>query len=62
MKAIDVHDLPEDMARAVAETVETLRTQVKKRRDRQEAAEQIRWPLGAKGDLRREDIYDHLDQ
>jgi len=60
MDTIDVHDLPEDMARALAETVEHLRLQVRRRRSEARPVEQIVWPLGVKGSLRREEIYEHL--
>jgi hypothetical protein len=62
MRAIDVHDLPEEMAKAVAETVENLRAQVKRRQNGKRPSEQITWPLGVKGRLSREEIYDHLDE
>jgi hypothetical protein len=61
MKTIDVHDLPEQMAKAVAETVEHLRHQVKRRGKKAPRAEQIVWRLGARGNLSREEIYEHLD-
>lgn len=62
MQTIDVHDLPEEMARAVAETVENLRAQLKKQAQETQARAHLTWPLGAKGDLTREDIYDSLDE
>lgn len=68
MEHIDVHDLSEDEARVLAAFVEFLR------RRKQEAAQQeVRqaeatplqspfavWPLGVKGTLSREEIYDYL--
>lgn len=68
MDHIDVHDLSEDEARLIAAFVEFLR------RQKQEAAQQeVRqaeaaplqspfavWPLGVKGTLSREEIYDYL--
>jgi hypothetical protein len=68
MDQIDVHDLSEDETRLLAAFVEFLR------RRKQEAAQQeVRqaeatllqspfavWPLGVKGTLGREEIYDHL--
>ncbi len=69
MDHIDVHDLSEDEARVLAAFVEFLRSR------KQEAAQQeVRqvettpplqspfavWPLGVKGTLSREEIYDHL--
>ena len=71
MQSIDVHDLPEDEAQVVAAFVEFLR---KRRTQGAEApyAAATRaeatlpepafatWPLGVKGTLSREEIYDHL--
>jgi len=68
MERIDVHDLPEEEAEMVAAFVEFLR------RRKAVAAEQreiqadattplvpfAAWPLGVKGTLSREDIYDSL--
>jgi hypothetical protein len=68
MEHIDVHDLSEDEARLIAAFVEFLRR-------RKQAAAQWEgrqaeaiaparpfavWPLGAKGTLGRDEIYDHL--
>ena len=69
MEHIDVHDLPEEEAELVAAFVEFLR-----RRKAVAAAEQevreaeattpaldfATWPLGVKGTLSREEIYDYL--
>ena len=68
MDHIDVHDLPEEEARLIATFVEFLR-----RRKQATAQQQVReaealpppisfavWPLGGKGTLRREEIYDYL--
>jgi hypothetical protein len=67
MESIDVHDLPEDEAEIVAAFVEFLNQR------RQQRAQQAQppaktpiespfasWPLGSKGTLSREDIYEHL--
>lgn len=62
MNTIDVHDLPEPMAKAVAETVEHLRHQVNKRREAAGVEELPVWPLGVKGTLSRQEIYEHLDK
>jgi len=67
MESIDVHDLPEDEAEIVAAFVEFL----KQRRQQQAQRQQVpaktptespfaSWPLGAKGTLSREEIYEHL--
>jgi hypothetical protein len=68
MDHIDVHDLPEEEARLIATFVEFLR-----RRKQAVALQKVRetevppavgqfavWPLGVKGTLSREEIYDHL--
>ena len=68
MDHIDVHDLPEEEARLIATFVEFLR-----RRKQPTAQQEVQqaagttppvhfavWPLGAKGTLSREEIYDHL--
>jgi hypothetical protein len=68
MESIDVHDLPEDQAQLVAGFVEFLR---RRRQHQPQAAAAQRapapgespfaiWPLGVKGTLSREDIYDYL--
>ena len=62
MKTIDVHDLPEPMAKAIADTVENLKAQIQKRQSGRQPRELITWPLGAKGCLSREEIYGHLDE
>jgi hypothetical protein len=68
MDHIDVHDLPEEEARLIATFVEFLRCrkQVTTQQEIQETeaptplAHFAVWPLGVKGTLSREDIYDHL--
>lgn len=61
MDSIDVRDLPEKVAKALAETVSNLKAQLGKDARDASTTEPLRWPLGAKGQLRREEIYDHLD-
>ena len=68
MDHIDVHDLSEEEARLIATFVEFLRR--RKQAAAQREVEQVEkmtppvhfsiWPLGVKGTLSREDIYDHL--
>jgi len=58
---IDVRDLPEPMAQAVAETVENLRKQVRRPKN-QRPGELPVWRLGVREPLNREAIYDHLDR
>lgn len=61
---INVRDLPEEDVQLLERWVERLRAKVK----RQRAAERERkgepnfatWPLGVKGKLTREEIYDYL--
>ena len=62
MKTIDVHDLPDSVAEAVAETVRALREQLNK--NGEHTADQLPvFPLGAIGPLGRDEIYhDHLDK
>ena len=68
MDHIDVHDLPEDEARLIAMFVEFLRRrkQATGQQEVQQTAEATRpvqfavWPLGVKGTLNRDEIYDHL--
>ena len=61
---IDVHGLPEKDVQLIERMVERLRTKVK--RDKlapQEEKQEIAfaaWPLGVKGNLTREEIYDYL--
>ena len=61
MTTIDVHDLPEPIARAVAETVQHLRDQLRKRADNGQPI-LPQWDLGARGALSRKEIYDYLDE
>ena len=61
MNTIDVHDLPEPVAIAVAETVQALREQFSKNGN-QTTPRLPAWPLGSTGTLGRDEIYnDHLD-
>jgi hypothetical protein len=70
MESIDVHDLPEDEAQVIAAFVEFLRVRHRQRAGAQAPATPAdaardepvfaAWPLGVKGTLSREDIYDHL--
>ena len=72
MDAIDVHDLSDEEAKLVAEFVEFMRQRKKQqvKMQQQEKIENIKhappvvsfaaWPLGVKGPLSREEIYDHL--
>ena len=72
MDAIDVHDLSDEEAKLVAEFVEFMRQRKKQqvKMQQQEKIENIKqapqvisfaaWPLGVKGTLSREEIYDHL--
>ena len=60
MNTIDVHDLPEAVAKAVAETVQALREQFSKIGDHL-GPRLPAWPLGSAGTLGRDEIYDdHL--
>ena len=69
MDRIDVHDLPEEEAELVAAFVEFLRRRKSLAAEPQEVREAAAtaplvpfatWPLGVKGTLSREEIYDHL--
>ena len=62
MDTIDVRDLPEPMARAIAQTVEHLRAELKRHPDDAAPQKEVSWPLGVKGTLRREELYEHLDE
>lgn len=61
MQAIDVHDLPDPVAEALAETVRRLREQLNKNGETH-TQRPLSWALGTIGKLRRNEIYDdHLD-
>lgn len=61
---IDVHGLPEKDIQLLERMVERLRTKARReKRVRQEDEQEIAfatWPLGLKGDVTREEIYDYL--
>jgi hypothetical protein len=66
MDSIDVHDLPEEQAQLLAAFAEFLR---QSRKHATVQAPEARttmtppfatWPLGVKGQLTREDLYEHL--
>ena len=70
MDSIDVHDLPEEQAQLLAAFAEFLRQRrwpateeaprtVKERKPPRELLFAA-WPLGVKGNLSREEIYEHL--
>jgi hypothetical protein len=63
-----VHDLPEDEAEIVAAFVEFLKQRTQQRAQREQPTAHVpaespfaSWPLGAKGTLNREEIYEHLE-
>ena len=56
MQTIDVHDLPDAVARAIAETAQALREQLKKNGD-SPPPRLPTWPLGCTGRLDRDEIY-----
>jgi hypothetical protein len=64
-EAIDVGDLPEEEAELVREFVQFLRERMERKKEAGKRAtdEGITfgsWPLGVKGKLTREEIYDYL--
>lgn len=61
MTTIDVHDLPEPLARAVAETVRHLREQLQKKPTNGRGA-LPEWKLGVRGRVARDEIYEYLDE
>ena len=67
MESIDVRDLPGDQAQLVAAFVEFLRRRIQEQTPRQRPPATAptespfaSWPLGVKGTLSREEIYEHL--
>ena len=67
MESIDVHDLPEDLAQMVAAFVEFLRQRTPPHMRSEGYPAPVLtenpfavWPLGVKGTLSREEIYDYL--
>jgi hypothetical protein len=68
MENIDVRDLPEDQAQLVAAFVEFLKQRKQQRAQGEQPPANVptespfaSWPLGAKGTLSREEIYEHLE-
>jgi hypothetical protein len=64
-EVIDVRDLPEEEAELVREFVQFLRERAKRKNEARKRTtdEKIAfasWPLGVKGKLTREEIYDYL--
>ena len=62
-EAIDVHDLPEEEIKLLQKFIEFLREKAKVRGKATAEREEIifaTWPLGVKGKLTREEIYDYL--
>ncbi len=63
---IDVRDLPEDDVQFLERWVERLRTKARRERRQPDKTEKKEgpvfavWPLGVKGKLTREEIYDYL--
>jgi len=61
---INVRDLPEQDVELLERWVERLRAKVKRQkaaeRERKEEPNFATWPLGVKGKLTREEIYDYL--
>jgi hypothetical protein len=60
MDSIDVHDLPEDQARAIAQHVELLRSQLASKKA-QQPVELPRWKGAVIGRLSREELYEDAD-
>ncbi len=58
MQTIDVHDLPEPIARAIAAMVEAVRQRLAPPAIRPPSRELPRWPGTVLGTLSREEIYD----
>jgi hypothetical protein len=58
MDSIDVRGLPEDQVRLLLEFAEFLKARACRKRKPIEKTELARWPLGVKGKLTREEIYE----
>ena len=60
---IDVHGLPDEEVKLIRDFIEFLREKTKRNEAKVKAEERITfvdWPLGVKGKLTREEIYDYL--
>jgi hypothetical protein len=60
MEQIDVHGLPEPVARAIQAMVEALRDQLARPAPKTEARELPRWEGQVRGNLTREELYDDI--
>jgi hypothetical protein len=60
MEQIDVHDLPEPVARAIQAMVEELRRQLGPAAPKKQAKELPRWEGQVLGNLTREELYDDV--
>jgi hypothetical protein len=58
---LDVHDLPEDEVKVVQKVIDLFRIRGKMKKEKiEEKIEFAVWPLGVKGKLTRQEIYDYL--
>lgn len=57
----DLHDLPEEEIKFVQKIIDLFRTREKMKKEKvEEKIEFAAWPLGVKGKLTRQEIYDYL--
>lgn len=58
---LDVHDLPEEDVKFVQKIIDLFRTREKMKEEKvEEKIDFAAWPLGVKGKLTRQEIYDYL--
>jgi len=58
---LDVHDLPEEEVKFVQKIIDLFRAREKMKEEKiEEKIEFATWPLGVKGKLTRQEIYDYL--
>ena len=60
MKTVDIEGLPEPVAAAVIQMVETLRCQFAAQTESRARIDLPRWPGKVLGNLTREEIYEHV--
>ncbi|MGA1874778.1 MAG: hypothetical protein ACMUIA_04155 [bacterium] len=61
INSLDVHDLPEEEVKFIQKIIDLFRVREKMKAEKsEEKIDFASWPLGVKGKLTRQEIYDYL--